>query len=77
MREKNITVGIGLIFLGIFWMFYNMGLIRWSIWSVISYLWPLIFIVLGMNIIFKDKKIVQTITWIIFFIIIIVFGLYK
>lgn len=77
MKSKNLLIGIVLIFLGAFWMLDNMGLIHWSIWSVLSQLWPLILIVVGVNIIFSKVKYIRLITWGIFFILFIVFGLYQ
>lgn len=77
MRSNGLTGGLILICIGIFWLLMNFGIINWSILDVMFQLWPLILIVIGINIIFKSKKFIRYITWGIFFVIIILFGFYN
>lgn len=66
-----------LVFLGSFWMLESFGFIQWSLWSVMYRLWPLILVVIGINIIFDKVKFIRLITWGLFFILVIVFGFYQ
>ena len=80
MSVSSIAVGILFIALGCFWLLSNLGILSWSIWSFVEgflQLWPMIFILLGVNIIFKDKKIIRIISWFLFFSIIITSGIYH
>ena len=80
MKGSSIALGILFILLGGFWLLSNLGFINLSVWSIIEGLfdlWPMIFIVLGVNIIFKGKKYVQVISWIIFFAIVITYGFFQ
>ncbi len=77
MKNSNITTGILLIILGTFWFLSKIGIITWSLWRTLSQIWPLILIVVGINIIFKEKRYVKVITWIVFVIIVIAFGFYQ
>lgn len=75
-RKVNLG-GVVLIFIGIFWLMSNFGIINWSLFDILFRLWPLILIAVGVNIIFRDREIVRYITWSVFFIIIIAFGFYN
>lgn len=75
--KRNSIGGLILILIGIFWTMSNFRIITWSIFDVMFKLWPLILIVIGINIIFRDKKMISYITWGLFLIIIILFGFYQ
>lgn len=77
VKNKNIGVGVILILLGIFWMLENLGVITWSLWDGINDLWPLVFVIIGVNIIFKKNAFVPMITWIVFFLILIGYGFFQ
>ncbi|MDF2547961.1 MAG: hypothetical protein K0R93_2859 [Anaerosolibacter sp.] len=77
VKNKNIGAGIILILLGIFWMLENLGFITWSLWDGINDLWPLVFVIIGVNIIFKKNAFVPMITWILFFLILIGYGFFQ
>ncbi len=77
MKNKNIGPGIVLILLGIFWMLENLGFITWSLWDGISDLWPLVFVGIGINLIFKKNSFLPIATWILFFIVVIGYGFYQ
>ncbi len=55
----------------------NLGIISWSFFDVMFRLWPVTLIVIGINVIFRDRKSIKYTTWGIFFIIVIVFGFYQ
>ncbi len=75
--KNNVLTGVLLIFLGTFWFLSKIGIITWSIWSVLYNLWPLILVAIGTNIIFKDKYWVRIIVWIVFIALVIGFGFYQ
>ncbi|KPU27788.1 hypothetical protein TR13x_00005 [Caloranaerobacter sp. TR13] len=76
MKNKNFTAGFILIFLGIFWLLSNLGILTFSVWAVLFDLWPIILIILGLNLIFRKSKSIIIITWILFIIFAIFYGLY-
>lgn len=75
MRSK-IIVGLIFITVGIFILLANLGLVDYNVFYSLFNLWPLLLIVIGVNVIFRHNKMVSYITWILFFIILIVYGVY-
>lgn len=73
---KKLTNGMILIGIGLLFLLRNLGIIQWSPFSVLIELWPLIFIVLGINILFKNKMLIVIITWLLFFLAIIAYGFF-
>ncbi|KAB3531502.1 LiaI-LiaF-like domain-containing protein [Alkaliphilus serpentinus] len=76
MKQDKIIGGIILISIGVIFLLTNLGYLNWSIFYSIIDLWPLILIAIGINTIFKKNKIVSAVTWILFFVILIGYGLY-
>lgn len=76
VKRNNLIFGGVLVFIGIFLLLYNLDLIRWSILEVAFDLWPLILIAAGASIVFSNKRVIKTLVWIGFFIIIITYGFY-
>ena len=76
MRNK-IILGLIFITIGVFLLLANLGLINYNVFYSIFDLWPLLLIVIGINVIFKGNKIIPYITWLLFFIILIVYGVYT
>ncbi|QIB26397.1 LiaF transmembrane domain-containing protein [Caloranaerobacter azorensis] len=76
MKNKNLTIGFILIFLGIIWLLDNLNILNFSIWNVFFDLWPVILIILGLNLIFRNNKII-IIAWILFIIFAIFYGFYS
>jgi len=74
MNKSKLLNGIVLIGIGVFFLLVNLGYVSFSILFGIFDLWPLILIVVGVNILFKKKSIVSFITWILFFIVLILYG---
>ncbi|SNS04121.1 hypothetical protein SAMN05446037_100383 [Anaerovirgula multivorans] len=74
MNIEKLTNGIILIGIGILFLLSNLGMIHWSIFHVLLQLWPLILIVVGINLILKNRYIVVIITWLLFFAAIITYG---
>ncbi len=76
MKRKNIGFGLFLLLAGLVWVLVNAGVINWSIMNCLNILWPLILVVVGINIIFKDNT-VKVISWVLFAAIIIGCGYVK
>lgn len=76
VNTNKLATGAILIVIGIVFLLINLGYISFSILFGIFDLWPLILIVVGINVLFKNKSIVSFITWTLFFIILVLYGLY-
>jgi len=77
MKNRNIGLGIFLIVIGIMWVLVNAGYIsEWSIRSSISVLWPLLLVMLGLNILIRKSPLISVIIWIVFAAIVIGYSLY-
>lgn len=74
MNKKGVGFGIFLLGVGIVWLLLNLNVINFNILGAFFTLWPLIFVVIGINIIFKEKSIVKGLTWLAFLIILIIYG---
>lgn len=72
MKKGNLFLGVFLIFLGIFFLLNNLNIIDFSIWATIFDLWPLFLVMLGIHLISR-KQTITIISWIIFFLIIIIY----
>lgn len=75
--KNNLFVGLALIAAGLMLALYNFGYIDWSIWMAIADLWPLIFVVIGVSIIFKHKPWVNGLAWSLFLLVLIAYGFYM
>ncbi len=74
VRRNNLFLGIFFVFLGVFFLLSNFNIINFSISAAIFDLWPLFFVMLGIHLISR-KKLVKTISWIVFFAIIILYAI--
>jgi hypothetical protein len=73
MKKKNAGFGWFLLVIGFVWLLANVGVITWSVFASLRILWPLIIIVAGINIIFRDRT-VKVITWLLLLAVVIVYG---
>ena len=76
-REKGIGFGVFLLSIGVIILLFNLGVISWSIFSAMFYLWPLILVVIGVNIIFRRNWYVKLVTWVLFLAVVIGFSYYS
>lgn len=76
-REKGIGFGVFLLSIGVIVLLFNLGIISWSIFSALFYLWPLILVVIGVNIIFRRNWIVKLVTWLLFLAVVIGYSYYS
>lgn len=55
MKTNKSGFGLTIIFVGLFLLLNNFGLISWDIWWGYTYLWPLIIIAVGIRMILNDS----------------------
>ncbi len=82
IKNKKINLGIILIVVGITWILSNLNLININFYSIIKHmvrgifdLWPLVLIIIGIDIMLK-KDGLNTILWILFLISLVVYSLF-
>lgn len=79
--KKNLSLGIIVILIGVIWLLSNLNVFSFSIIDVfirsVGTLWPLFLIGLGITLLLKENKTVKLITWLIIFIIIILYGIFA
>ena len=79
MKNEKLKLGIVLIVVGLFILLFRFGILDVrvinSIIGSLFALWPLILVVVGINMIFSSNKIVRTITWVSFVVLIILHSL--
>lgn len=74
MKNKELG-GLIFIIIGILLLLFNMGTINFNVFISLLDLWPLILIAIGINIIFKNNRVISYITWGLLFVIIIIFSI--
>lgn len=72
----GIGVGITFIFIGVVWLLSRFGYLNVSLVRAIIDLWPLVFIVIGINIIFRKMPYIGNITWVLFLGALLWYGSY-
>jgi len=65
VNKSRLMSGIILVTLGLIFLIANLGIISWSFLLNIVYLWPLVLIVIGINIVFSKNYIVRVVTWLL------------
>lgn len=65
-RHRGLGFGVFLLTLGLLWILINTGVITWSIIDALYVLWPLIIVIIGINIIFRRNGLVRAGAWIVF-----------
>lgn len=76
-QKKNLdnrTTGLVLIAIGVLWLISKFTDFNIFSFSALSQLWPLIFVVAGINILFKNKKYIGVLSWFLFILVIIFFS---
>lgn len=69
--RSGIGFGIFILTIGILWILANTGVITWSIVNALFVLWPLILVLIGVNIIFRRNEIIKALVWIAFLAILV------
>lgn len=70
-RHRGLGFGVFLLTLGLLWILINTGVVTWSIIDALYVLWPLIIVIIGVNIIFKRNGFIRAGAWIIFLAVLI------
>lgn len=73
MRKSNAGFGLFLVMIGVLWLLSRTEYVGWFTIHSLLTLWPLIIIIIGINIIF-NKELIKVISWILFFAIIVSYG---
>lgn len=73
-RNSNVGIGIAFIIAGVMLFAYQFGYIDLKIFWSLFKLWPLILIVIGINIIFKGNNWIKWFSWIMLIFIIIIYS---
>ncbi|MDP4092962.1 MAG: DUF5668 domain-containing protein [Bacillota bacterium] len=74
MKSRNIGLGIFILSIGVLWLLMSFGVIDWSIFDSIFTLWPLVFVVIGLSILFRNNSIVRAVLWVLFLAVLIIYG---
>lgn len=74
MNSRGLGLGIFLLCIGIILILINTGIIDWSIFDSLADLWPLILVVIGINIIFRNRDAVRIVTWLLFLAVLFAYG---
>lgn len=73
-RHRGLGFGVFLLTLGLLWILINTGVVTWSIIDALFVLWPLIIVIIGINIIFRRNGLIRTGAWIIFLAVLITYS---
>lgn len=76
MGNKRAILGILIIALGVLFLLNNLGFIDFSVLWRIWNMWPLLLVAIGFNIIFKENQKAIYAIWIVFFALLIFYGIY-
>lgn len=78
--RKNVTLGVGIILIGIIWLLSNLDVFSFSVIDVffrsLAKLWPLLLIGVGVSILLKENSVLKLLLWLIIFISILIYGIY-
>jgi len=77
MKHRPIGFGIFLLCIGIIWVLVNLGVITWSIFDSLLVLWPLILVVIGVVVVFRENAIVRIVAWLLFLAVIVSYSYYT
>lgn len=74
--SDGLGVGVTFIFVGVVWMMAKLGYLNFSIIGALVDLWPLVFVVIGVNLVFRKVPYIGLITWVTFLSAIVGYGIY-
>lgn len=77
MKGKNLSFGVFLLSIGILWLAFNLKILDWSVLTALFTLWPLLLVMAGVNIMFRHNQIVKSVSWLVFLVVIILYGHYN
>ena len=73
-NNRGVGFGVFLLTVGIIWVLVSVGVISWSIFNALFVLWPLILVIIGVNIIFRNNEIIKAVAWVAFLAVVISYG---
>lgn len=71
MNSRRIGFGIFLVTAGILMILLNLGILSWSVFYTMFRLWPLLIILAGVNVMFRNNIYVKVVSWLLFLAIVI------
>lgn len=77
MKHRNIGLGIFLLSIGIIWALINTGVINWSILDSLLVLWPLVLVVIGVVIVFRENAVVRVVAWLLFLAVVVSYSYFT
>ncbi len=72
--NRGVGFGVFLLTVGIIWVLVSVGVISWSVFNALMVLWPLILVIIGVNIIFRNNEIIKAVAWVAFLAVVISYG---
>lgn len=82
IKNRKVNLGIILILVGVLWILSNFNIIDINLYSILNHmvrgifdLWPLILVIIGIGIIFKNE-LLNTGLWILFLLILVIYSLF-
>lgn len=76
-RHRGLGLGVFLLTLGLLWILINTGVVTWSIIDALYVLWPLIIVIIGINIIFRRNGLVRVGAWIVFLTVLVSYSYFN
>ena len=76
MKNNRVVFGSILVLAGALWLLRSLGIVNISLLLSFFKLWPLLFIAIGISIIFSRNTLVKTLTWILFFAVLVLYGIF-
>jgi hypothetical protein len=78
MKSRNIGFGVFLLSIGLIWFLINLDMIKVpNIINSFIMLWPLILIVIGVNVLFKHRAFVRGVSWLLFLTVIVSYSYFA
>lgn len=79
MRDngKGLDFGIFLLTVGIVWLLYIAKIVTMSTFNALFTLWPLILVVIGVGFIFRNNRLIRTVSWLVLLTVVICYGYFA
>lgn len=79
MRDngKGLGFGIFLLAVGIVWLLSIAHIVTMSTFYALFTLWPLILVAIGVNIIFRNSRLIRTVSWLVLLVVVICYGYFA
>jgi len=73
-NNERSDFGFTLIAIGVIWLLFKFNILNFSLFSALGHLWPLILVIAGLNLVFKNRGAIRFLTWGIFIAALIWYG---